>query len=196
MADLSDSLLTYTVTYGSPMLFILLLIGAAGIPIPGTFLVLAAGAFVRQGVLDIYSVVGFAFFGAVLGDSLSYWMGRFARQFIQQRFGKLPAWQKAEANFYLRGGLAIYLTRWLLTPLAIPTNLIAGSAGYSYSRFLVFDIAGEITWLLVFGSLGYAFSSRLEVLNELISSFSGVLLGMVLFALGLFLTYRKKRTHR
>ncbi len=149
IADLSDSLLTYTVTYGSPMIFVVLLISAAGIPMPGTFLVLAAGAFVRQGVLDVYTVVGFALVGAVLGDSLSYWMGRFARQFILQRFGEAPVWQKAEANLYLRGGIAIYLTRWLFTPLAIPTNLVAGSAGYSYPRFVIFVIAGEITWLLV-----------------------------------------------
>jgi membrane protein DedA with SNARE-associated domain len=196
MAELSDLLLTYTVTYGAPLIFVALLIGAAGIPIPGTFLVLAAGAFVRQGVLDMHTAIGFALLGAVLGDSISYGIGRFARHLILQRFGASPAWQKAEASLYRRGGLAIYLTRWLFTPLAIPTNLVAGSAGYACPRFLFFDIAGEITWLMIFGSLGYVFSGSLESLSELISNFSGVLVGIALFGAGLFLILRKKHAPR
>ena len=59
-----------------------------------------------------------------------------------------------------RGGIAIYLTRWLFTPLALPTNLIAGSSGYPFWKFLLFDIAGEITWILLYGGLGYAFGSQ------------------------------------
>ena len=104
------------------MLFLALLLGATGIPLPGTFLVLAAGAFVRQGVLDLYPALGFALIGAVLGDTLSYSMGRFARGFILRRFGHSTAWQKAEMNLQRRGGIAVYLTRWLLTPIAIPTK--------------------------------------------------------------------------
>lgn len=192
-AELTDYLLTYTVTYGSPLIFVVLLIGAAGIPMPCTFLVLAAGAFVHQGVLDIYSAFGFALLGAVAGDSCSYWMGRLARQPILKRYGDSKVWQRAEKNLDLRGGIAIYLTRWLLTPLALPTNLVAGSAGYTYPRFLIFDVAGEVTWLVLFGGLGYTFSSRLEGMNELISNFSGVLVGVVIFIVGIFIIFRKKR---
>ena len=57
------------------------------------------------------------------------------------------------------GGLSIYLTRWLLTPLAIPTNLPVGASGYPLRKFLAFDLAGELTWLLVLRGLGYAFSA-------------------------------------
>ena len=192
-AQLTDLLLTYTVTYGSPLLFIILLIGAVGIPMPCTFLVLAAGAFVHQGILDIYTVFGFALVGSVLGDSLSYWMGRLSQRFVVQCFGESQVWQKAQVNLNLRGGLAIYLTRWLLTLLALPTNLLAGSAGYTYSRFLAFDIAGEITWLLLFGGLGYSFSSHLQGMNLLISDVSAGLMGVVLCIIALVIIRRKRR---
>ncbi|MEM7034057.1 MAG: DedA family protein [Chloroflexota bacterium] len=192
LADLSDLALTYTVTYGASMIFLVLFLGASGLPMPGTFLVLAAGAFVRQGVLDLYSVFGLALLGAVLGDSLSYGMGRFARKLILKRFGKAKAWQKAERNLERRGGTAIYLTRWLLTPIAIPTNLVAGSGGYPYRKFVLYDVAGELTWLLIFGGLGYTFSSQWEAMSEFIGNFSGVLVGIAILGTGLYLIFRKK----
>ena len=60
-----------------------------------------------------------------------------------------------EVELQRRGGSAIYLSRWLLTPLAIPTNFISGGSGYPARRFLLFDALGEATWLLAFGGLGY-----------------------------------------
>jgi len=193
LSDLSDMLLSWTVIYGPSMLFVALLLGAIGVPLPATFLVLAAGAFIRQGVLDPYGAIILALLGATLGDLLSYGMGCFARGPIIRRFGRAPAWQKAELNLRQRGGIAVYLTRWLLTPLAIPTNLVAGSTGYPFSRFGAYVLAGETTWLLLFGSLGYAFSSQWEALSEFISNFSGVLVGVAFLGLGGYFIFRRRK---
>ena len=192
IAELSDSLLSWVIIYGAPMFALALLTGALGIPLPGTFLVLAAGAFVRQGVLDVYSALGWGLVGVVIGDLLSYGMGRFARRLILSRWGKAVAWQKAEENFRRRGGVAVYLTRWLLTPIAIPTNLVAGSGGYPVYKFLVYDAAGELTWLLLFGGVGYAFSSQWEAMSEFISNFSGLLVGVAVLGAGIFFIVRKQ----
>jgi membrane protein DedA with SNARE-associated domain len=191
LTELSDSLLSWIIIYGPAMLFLVLLLGALGIPVPATFLLLASGAFVRQGVLDLSGAFTLGLVGAVLGDTLSYGMGRFARRPIVRRFGRSPTWQKAELNLRRRGGVAIYLTRWLLTPIAIPTNLVAGSTGYPLPRFLAYDLAGELTWLFLFGGVGYLFSSQWEAMSQLISDFSGVLVGIVLLGLGLYLVFRR-----
>jgi membrane protein DedA with SNARE-associated domain len=191
LTELSESLLSWIIIYGPSMLFLALLLGALGIPVPATFLLLASGAFVRQGVLNPSGAFIFGLLGAVLGDIVSYGMGRFARGPIVRRFGNSPTWQKAELNFRRRGGLAVYLTRWLLTPIAIPTNLVAGSGGYPLPRFLAYDLAGETTWLLLFGSVGYLFSSQWEAMSQFISDFSGVLVGIVLLGLGLYLVFRR-----
>jgi membrane protein DedA with SNARE-associated domain len=195
LADLSNSLLTWTLIYGPSMLFLALMLGALGLPLPGTFLVLAAGAFVRQGVLNLYPALLLALLGAALGDGLSYGMGRFARTFIVRRFGHSPAWQKAELNFRRRGGIAVYLTRWLLTPIAIPTNLVAGSGGYPFARFMAYDISGELTWLVLFGGLGYLFGSQFEAVSQFVSDFSGVLVGVVVLGMGLIFLFRRHRNN-
>lgn len=193
LSDLSDTLLSWTVIYGPSMLFVALFLGAIGIPLPATFLVLAAGAFVRQGVLDPSGAIILSLFGAALGDITSYGMGRFARGPIIRRFGQAATWQKAELNLRQRGAIAVYLTRWLLTPLAIPTNLVAGSTGYPFVRFGMYILAGELTWLMLFGGIGYAFSSQWEAVSEFISNFSGVLVGIVLLGLGGYFLFRRRK---
>jgi membrane protein DedA with SNARE-associated domain len=80
--------------------------------------------------------------------------------------------------------LAIYLTRWLVTAIAIPTNWIAGGSGYKFSRFMFYDISGELTWLVLYGGLGYWFGSQWELVYEFISNFGGLSLGVILFGFG------------
>jgi membrane protein DedA with SNARE-associated domain len=196
LIELSDSLLSGVVMYGPSLLFLALLLGALGLPLPATFLVLASGAFIRQGVLDFFGALTFALLGAMLGDMLSYGMGRFARGLMVRRFGRSSAWRKAELNLHKRGGIAVYLTRWLLIPIAVPTNLVAGSTGYPFARFAAYDLAGEMTWLLLFGGAGYVFSSQWEVVSEFIGNFSGVLVVIALLGAGIYLLDLSRRAAR
>jgi len=193
ISELTDQFLTWFVTFGSPMLALALLLGALGIPLPGTFFVIASGAFIRQGVFDIYSTPVLALLGTVTGDSLSYGLGRFARVGIKKRFGHSATWQRAEATLAQRGGIAVYLTRWLLTPIAVPTNLVAGSGGYPLWKFLIYDVTGEITWLILFGGLGYAFGSQWELISQFVSDFSGVLVGVAAVGAGVYFLFRWQR---
>src|SRR5215218_9791579 len=125
LSDLSNQVLTYIVTYGAIALGMVVLLAAVGVPLPSTFFVLASGAFVQQGVLEPYSTIAVALVCVVIGDLISYSMGSLLGRPIRARFGGSATWARAETYFRQRGSAAIYLTRWLLTPLAIPTNLIA-----------------------------------------------------------------------
>lgn len=193
LSDLNDLLLTYIVTYGAFAVGGVLLLGALGLPLPSTLFVLASGAFIQQGVLDLYSTVIVAFLASVLGDTLSYGMGRWLRHPIQARFGQTGAWRNAETYFNQRGALAIYLTRWLLTPIAVPINLVAGSSNYTAGHFVGFAAAGELTWLVGYGTLGYMFGSQWEAVSDFISDFSGVLVGLVIVGAGVYWLLRRSR---
>lgn len=162
----------------------ILFLGALGFPVGASIVVIAAGAFSQQGFLDWKSAIIIGFSGATLGDALSYGMGYFAREWAERRFGALPAWINAKKSFHKSAGLAIYLTRWLLTAAAIPTNLIAGGSGYTFSRFLFYDLSGEMTWLVLYGGLGYWFGSQWELVYDFVSNFGGLVLGVVLLGAG------------
>jgi membrane protein DedA with SNARE-associated domain len=191
--SLTDWLLTGMLNYGAPTIGLALLIGAVGVPLPSTFFVLAAGAFARQGALDGPTTAMLGFLGAVVGDSLSYGIGRVARTWVQRRFVASAAWHQALVAFERRGGLAIYLTRFLVTPLAIPTNLIAGSGGYSYWRFFLYGAGGKLTWIGLYGGLGYLFGPQWELLSQLVSDFSGLLVGLIVLGSGLYVWLRRRK---
>jgi membrane protein DedA with SNARE-associated domain len=191
--NLNELVLTWMVAYGAPALALCLAVAALGVPLPGSLMVIAAGAFVRQGVLDLPSTFIITLAGVVTGDFLSYSLGRGARGWITGRYGNSAAWQSAVGQFEKHGGLAVYLTRWLFTPIAVPVNLVTGSSGYPAWRFLMYDIAGEATWFLVFGGLGYAFGSQWEAISEFLSNFSGFAIGLLVVGVGIYLLWPSKK---
>jgi len=182
---MSDFLLTQVINFGAPLIGVIILLGALGFPVGASVVVIAAGAFSQQGVLDWYSAIIIGLAGAVLGDMLSYGMGHYAKGWVEKRFGNSPTWVNASESFQNNAGLAVYFTRWLVTAVAIPTNLIAGGSGYKFSRFLIYDITGELTWIMLYGGLGYWFGSQWELVYDFMSNFGGLVLGVVIFGFGI-----------
>lgn len=191
--DITSLALNWIATYGAPMVAGLLYLGGLGLPLPGTLLVIASGAFIRQSLLDAVYTPTLGYLGTVAGDASLYAIGFFASGWIEQRFGQTPAWQNAHAFFERRGGIAIFLTRWLLTAIALPITLIAGSSGYRFRKFFLYAVLGELTWFAVYGGLGYAFGSQWELISDFISNFSGFALGAVVLGVGVFLLVKFRR---
>jgi membrane protein DedA with SNARE-associated domain len=182
---MSDFLLTQVINYGSPLVGLILMLGALGLPVGASAVLIAAGAFSQQGILSWPSTALIGLAGAILGDMFSFGMGHYAKDAMQRQFGKSPTWRNARISFQKQAGLAIFFTRWLITAIAIPTNLIAGGSGYKFTRFLIYDISGEIMWILLYGGLGYWFGSQWELVYDFISNFGGVLLGLVIVGFGI-----------
>ena len=191
---MSDYLLTLLINYGAPAFGVLLCLGALGVPVGASVLVIAAGAFSQQGILSWHVTALLGLAGAVVGDALSFGIGYYAKEWIDARLGKSAAWRNAERAFEKRAGLAIYLTRFLITALAIPTNLIAGGSGIPFRSFIAYDAFGELTWIIVYGGLGYLFGSQWEPLSDLITDFGGLILGLVILGAGIWLWTRRMRS--
>ena len=190
--DLSNQILTLILSYGAIVLGIVVFLAAMGLPFPSSVVVIACGAFVEQGVLALGPVLGIALFFVVLGDVLSYLMGRLGRR-MTHRLNQSPTWVRAESNFNQRGGIAIFLTRCVLTPLAVPTNLLAGGSRFPFFQFLGLSASGEFTWLVSYGTLGYAFCTQWEYISDFVSNFSGVLVGIVILAGGIYWLIRNSQ---
>ena len=187
---MSDFLLTQIINYGAPILGAIVFIGAMGAPFPGTLIVIAAGAFARQGLLTWYSTGLIALVCVVLGDNLSYAMGHFAREAVLRRFQDSENWIKAETSFNRWGGMSVFWTRFLITGIAVPVNLIAGTSGFGIRRFFIYDLIGEAVWIFGYGGLGYLFGTQWEVVSDVLSNISGLSLGLVLLGIGIWLGVR------
>ena len=191
---MSDYLLTLIINYGAPVFAVLLFLGALGVPVGASVLVIAAGAFSQQGLLDWPVAAMLGLIGAVIGDAVSFGIGFYAKDGVDRRFGRSSVWRNAKQAFDRRAGLAIYLTRFLITALAIPTNLIAGGSGIQFRRFMFYDSLGELTWIVLYGGLGYIFGSQWELVSEFISNFGGLILGLVILGAGIWLGTRRLRS--
>jgi membrane protein DedA with SNARE-associated domain len=191
---MSDFLLTQIINYGAPILGAIVFVGAMGVPFPGTLIVIAVGAFCNQGFLTWHTTGLITLAAVVAGDSLSYAMGYYAREPILRRFGKSERWAQAEATFNRWGGMSVLLTRFLITGLAVPVNLIAGTSDFRFRRFFVYDLVGETIWVFGYGGLGYLFGTQWELVGEFISNFGSLTLGLVILITGIVLAARWLRS--
>ncbi len=195
MSGLTENVLTLLVSYGAPILFVTAYAGSLGIPFPITLVIIAAGAFTRQGILDWRLAIPACLLGAVLADNSEYLLGRLAVRWLERRFGRGVIWQSALSTFNRQGGWAILLTRFWLTNLAPVVNLVAGSR-YPYERFLFFDVTGELLWVLLYGGLGYIFGGEWELVSQFVSDFTGLSLGLVALAAGIYFFIRWRRSRK
>ena len=102
---MSDFLLTQIINYGAPAFAVLLFLGALGFPVGASVLVIAAGAFSQQGILNWLPTAVLGLIGCMLGDALSFGIGFYAKHWLDQRFGKSPVWRHAQKSFEARAGL-------------------------------------------------------------------------------------------
>ena len=181
---MSEYLLTQVINYGAPLLGLIVFIGGLGVPLPCTVLVIAAGAFARQGYLTWYSAALISIVSVVVGDMLSYSMGYFASGYVTKRFSGTPQWLEAEKSFQRWGPLSIFFSRFLVTAIALPVNLLSGTTRFAPRKFFMYDLLGEIVWIFGYGGLGYLFGSQWEVVNEFLSNFGGLVLGVILLVVG------------
>lgn len=139
--------------------------------IPATGLLIAAGGLMAAGVLDPYNVFLGCVAGAVLGDAVSYWLGRrlgvrFLRRPIFVPHRRHVAWTRLYCRRY--GVMSIFVGRFF-GPLRALVPLMIGITGMRERRFQLANVGSAVIWVAAMLAPGY-FAARglakLEVLSE------------------------------
>lgn len=182
--SVTDQLLAALILYGLPVLFGVILIASVGVPLPVSFVLVAAGSFAKQGEMKLLPVMIAASGAAILGDHIGYglarWGGRRLIDRITARVGGATKIKKAEALSKRWGGAGIFFSRWLVTELGPWLNVTSGITGYPYRRFVVWDVSGEILWVVLYVGLGYTFSDRVQYMAEILGNLAWVILGVII----------------
>ncbi len=182
--NLTDQLLAAFLLYGLPVLFGAIVFASIGVPlIPVSLMLVAAGSFVQQGELKLWGVILAASAAAVLGDQIGYGLARlFGRHWvarIARKLGGETQIQKAEALAKRWGGPGIFLSRWLVTALGPGLNVTSGIAEYAWHRFILWDVVGQVLWVVLYVTLGYIFSGSVQSIAEILGSLAWVILGLI-----------------
>jgi membrane-associated protein len=184
----TDWLLALVPTYGPWLLFAATFLSCMALPIPASVLMLAAGGFVAAGDLSLATTATAAWAGAVAGDQAGYWAGRVGGAGLLARAGKGGLLARATAMLAEKGGLAVYLTRWLFSALGPYVNLAGGAARMPLARFTIWSVLGEGTWVALYVGLGRTFAGNLEAASAQAVSILGFLAaGAVAIGLGYWL---------
>ena len=188
---LTETLLASLPSYGLPLLALVVCISCLGAPLPASIVMMLMGALAAAGDFSLSMVVATALAAAVGGDQIGYALGRTGgRRLVlglSKNKSRRAAILRAEKEMDARGNVAVFLTRWLLSPLGPYVNLLAGAAGFPWARFTFVGALGEAVWVILYTSLGAGFSDSVSRIAEVSGNISGFLAAA---AVALFLGWK------
>src|SRR5205823_2223232 len=145
--------------YGLFLLFVLIAMESAGVPLPGETALVTAGVLASRGDMDIVAVIAVATTAAILGDNVGYWAGRLGGRKLLQRWGWLERhalrvlpW--SERFFKRHGAKTIFFGRFFAI-LRVTAAWLAGASKMNWWRFFLFNAAGGICWAVLVGLVAY-----------------------------------------
>jgi membrane protein DedA with SNARE-associated domain len=190
--SLSDALISLIPTYGPWIIFGIVALESAGVPLPGeTILVAAALLAATAGQISIVVVVLAAAAGAIVGDGIGYMVGRRFGLPLIRRYGR---YIRLDENrlligrylFFRYGNVVVFFGRFVAV-LRMFAALLAGANSMPAGRFFFFNITGGVCWACLFGFGAYAVGAEIYTISGTLSVISLGLFITTGFALSIFM---------
>lgn len=179
--------LLFMVTFGETFVI-------AGMFVPGTIMLVLMGGLTQYGYYQFPLLALFAIAGAILGNSVSFEIGR-AGKFHVERLSFVQKYLDAgRAFFKAHGGKSIFMSRFV-GPVRPIVPFIAGISDMSRMEFYSYTVVSAVCWCIayLFGGwlFGYAWKRALFW-----SSAAGGVVGIVVVAIILILVIRLVRRRK
>jgi membrane protein DedA with SNARE-associated domain len=148
--------------------FVVLLLGSLGVPIPEEMPIIAAGVMSYEGIVRWWLALPVCLVGVLSGDMVLYWIGwRWGEQVLNWRLVRLilsPAREQWLKAAYRRHALKTVVTARHDMGLRAAAFLTAGNARVPFWKFVVADV-GAVSFgvPLVFG-LAYFFTDQIKAI--------------------------------
>jgi membrane-associated protein len=173
------------IKWGGLLVLIIIVFAETGLLVgfflPGDSLLITAGLLASQGYLDILWMNIALILAAIVGDTVGYWFGRktgpriFKRE--KSRFFAKEHLLKAQEFYVKHGGKTIIYARFV--PFARTfAPIIAGVGLMEYKKFLAYNIAGGILWVVSMTLLGYFFGN----IPFIKKNFEYVIIGVIIIS--------------
>src|SRR5215475_2287082 len=170
--------------------FALMVLAFAGIPAVGAAVVAWASVLASQGKLNIVVVLVVALAGAEVGGLAGYGIGaRWGRRFLERPGRWQDRRQKIAAN-----GERIF-TKWGWLAVFLVSTIICGMLKMKYSRFVVWNFADALVYVLAVGPAAYG-ANKVAADEQ---NWSSLVAGLAITAGCVVLVvryYRRRKTRR
>jgi len=158
-----------------------------GIVVPGTLLMFAAAALAGGGVLSLGQTLLLGYAGGLLGDLLSYALGRHFHQGIRRLpvLRQHPEWLVGAEVYFQRYGIVSLLVGRFIGPLRPMLPMIAGMFDMPLPRFVLLSLLSAAGWAVAYLLPGWSTGAALRLpLPEGFWPEAGVLLAALALVLG------------
>lgn len=129
-----------------------------GFFLPGDSLLVTAGLLASQGKLNIVYLNLFLIPAAIIGDAVGYSIGRKSGKRLMTRpdtrFFKKAHIQKTHEFYEKHGGKTIVIARFIPV-IRTFAPVVAGIAGMPYRKFVTYNVAGGVFWIMSTTLAGY-----------------------------------------
>ena len=152
-----------------------------GLFLPGVAIMFGIGALVAAGALELWPTLGAAAAGAVLGDGVSFWLGRHFHQHLRVMwpFSRYPALMNRGVDFfYKHGGKSVVLARFLgpVRPI-LPT--VAGMLDMPPRKFFLVNVLSALLWAPAYTLPGVVFGASVGLASQVAGRLAVLLLIVV-----------------
>jgi membrane-associated protein len=161
--------------------------------LPGDSLLFAAGTFAAIGAFNIGVLVLILCIAAIAGDTVNYWIGNYIGPKIFERkkirFLKKEHLQRTHEFYERHGGKTIIIARFIPI-IRTFAPFVAGIGSMTYLKFITYNVAGGIAWVLLFVFAGFYFGNLPFVKNN----FSFVIIAIIIISVlpGIYEFIRQK----
>jgi membrane protein DedA with SNARE-associated domain len=188
------AILAFLKHYGYALLFLWLLLEQGALPLPSIPLLLACGALARSGQLHPVLVVISGLAACLLADNVWFQLGRRkggkVLSFLCRIALEPDSCVRRTENAFLRFGVNSLLVSKFIPGLNAVAAPLAGSSGVGMARFLIFDTAGILIWILAYTGLGYIFSDQIEIVGAYAIHTGTSLVLLLLSVVGIWVAWK------
>ncbi|WP_096202032.1 DedA family protein [Bacillus sp. FJAT-45350] len=189
-------------TYGYIGIVFMMMGGIIGFPIPDEVLLTLIGYYLYKGKLTYFLSFSSAYAGAILGISLSYFLGsKLGLPFLEKYGPKINISHKriwnSQALFHTYGPFLLFIG-FFIPGLRHITGYLSGIAKYPLWKFALFSYTGALVWVYLFIRIGQELGNHF-IIEDYIQRYSYYLGGiLLLIVFGLIIRYllsSKKKRH-
>ena len=149
------------IAHGLIILFALVAVESAGVPLPGETALIAAAILAANHHYSIFAVIAIAAAAAIVGDNIGYWLGRKGGRGLLRRIPMLNSYFEralppSERFFRRHGAKTVFFGRFIAV-LRVTAAWLAGISRMPWWRFLFWNAAGGVAWATFFGVVAFEF---------------------------------------
>lgn len=197
---IKDTILQLVVSYGYYGLFLSLILGIVGLPIPDEVLMTYCGYLVSQGQMSLTYTLLTAFCGSMIGITISYWLGRRFGLPLVERYGHRVGVTEARLNkvnhWYERFGKIVLMIGYFIAGVRHVTAFAAGIGRMRFPAFALYAYLGAAIWTLTFITLGQTLGVHWQEVVTLSHKFLFWILALVFAATCAYLLLQWRRQLR